>query len=188
MFERFTNGARKVIATAPSAAAEAGEPKVTPADLLLRLATVGEGVGASVLSAYGVSASGLRTAVQRSSSRAGFTDEEIAALRTVGIDADEVFRRIEQAFGPDAFDAPPAVRPRRRGLVGGPFDRAARKVIELSLREAIALGHKRIGTEHLLLALLRNGVPGPMSTVLTAHGVTYDDAKRRVLAELRDAA
>jgi ATP-dependent Clp protease ATP-binding subunit ClpC len=38
-----------------------------------------------------------------------------------------------------------------------PFDAQARKVLELSLREALALGHSHIGTEHLLLGIIRHG-------------------------------
>jgi ATP-dependent Clp protease ATP-binding subunit ClpA len=100
-------------------------------------------------------------------------------------DGSKLSRQIEEAFGPDAFPEPATEPPRRRGLVGGPFDPTAKKVIELSLRETIALGHRHIGSEHILLALLRTGVPGPMSTVLTEHAVTYDDAKQRALTELR---
>jgi hypothetical protein len=189
MFERFTKDARRVVLTAAMTAGDSGAAKAGPGDLLLAVAVEG-GVGARVLESYGITAAGLRAAGESQSGRAGFTDEEISALRSVGIDAEEVFRRIEEAFGPGALDepVPPSPRPRRRGLVGGPFDKDARKVIELSLREAIALRHRYIGSEHILLALLRQGPPAPMSTVLTRHGVTYTDARERVLTELNRAA
>jgi hypothetical protein len=189
MFEHFTRDARQVILASVRSAADEGAP-AGPRHLLLALAT-DDGPGGRVLAGYGVTATRLRaTATDAGGTRrAGLTDTEIAALRTVGIDADEVFRRIEEAFGPDAFEEPdPPVTPaprRRRGLVGGPFDRDARKVVELSLREAIALRDRRIGSEHILLGLLRAGVPGRLSDVLAEHGVTYDDARRRTLAEPR---
>lgn len=185
MFERFTKDARGVILTAAELAADQGVSKAGPQHLLLAVAGLQDGVGARVLAGFGVTSATLQAAVANTNRRAGLTDQEIAALRSVGIDADEVFRRVEEAFGPDAFDEPAEAPRRRLGLVGGPFAPQSKKVIELSLREAIALGHRHIDSGHLLLALLRNGVPGPMSTVLTEHEVSYDDAKERLLAEAR---
>lgn len=60
-----------------------------------------------------------------------------------------------------------------------PFAPAAKKVLELSLREAISLGNPRIGTGHLLLALLRER-KGVAAGVLAGHGLD----RSRVLAEL----
>jgi ATP-dependent Clp protease ATP-binding subunit ClpA len=183
MFERFTANARRTVLTAVRIATERRADKTSPEHLLLAVVAE-DGGGSRLLAGYGVTAAHLSAALDNATQRAGLTDEEISALRSVGIDADEVFRRVEEAFGPDAFDEPtPAPPRRRRGLLGGPFDPQARKVMELSLREAIALGHRSIGTEHILLGLLRQGISGPMSTVLTANGVSYDDAKRRALAQ-----
>ncbi|MDT4986837.1 MAG: hypothetical protein QOI74_931 [Micromonosporaceae bacterium] len=182
MFERFTKNARQTVLTALRIATERRADKTGPEHLLLAVVAV-DGTGARLLAEYGVTAASLSGALDAATQRAGLTDAEISALRSVGIDADEVFRRIEQAFGPAAFDEPtPAPPRRRRGLLGGPFDPQARKVMELSLREALALGHRSIGTEHLLLGILRQGVSGPMSTVLSENGVSYDDARRRTLA------
>jgi ATP-dependent Clp protease ATP-binding subunit ClpA len=183
MFERFTKDARRTVLTALRIATERRADKTGPEHLLLAVAAE-DGAGARLLAEYGVTAASLSAALDNATQRAGLTDAEIVALRSVGIDADEVFRRIEEAFGPAAFDEPaPAPPRRRRGLLGGPFDPAGRKVMELSLREAIALSHRSIGTEHILLGILRHGVPGPMSTVLTENGVSYDDARRRTLAQ-----
>jgi len=187
MFERFTKDARQVVLGAVRKAADCGEDKAGPDYLLLSLVELNEGVGARVLADYGVTAAELQAAITGPTRRAGLTEEEITALRSVGIDADEVFRRLEEAFGPTPFDEPPTRQPRRRGLLGGPFNSQAKKALELSLREAIALHHRYIGTEHFLLALLRQGVPGPTATVLTEHGVTYDDAKQRILTALSNA-
>jgi ATP-dependent Clp protease ATP-binding subunit ClpA len=187
MFERLTLNLKQVILDAVKTAATVGADKARPQHLMTALAT-GDGVGARVLASYGVTAAMLRASLAGRKRRASLTDDEVTALRAVGIDAEQVFQHLEETFGPEVLDEPSSP-PRRRGRLGGPFDREGRKVLELSLREAIALGQKRrIGTEHLLLALLRHGLPEPMATVLTDHSVSYDDARQRTLAESRKAA
>ena len=54
-----------------------------------------------------------------------------------------------------------------------PFSAGAKKALELSLPEAIASGHRRIGTEHLLLALMRERT-GLAAQLLARHGVELD--------------
>ncbi|HYN92703.1 MAG TPA: Clp protease N-terminal domain-containing protein [Pilimelia sp.] len=181
MFERFTKEARQIVIESIAAAERLGEDKAGPAHLLLALATTG-GAGAQVLADRGITAASLQTAVTDARRRAGLTEDEVAALRTVGIEADEVFRRLEEAFGPDALAATDPPPKRRRGLLGSPMEAPARKVLELSLREAIALGDRHIGSEHVLLGLLRQGVDGPVGAALTARQVTYDHVRQRVLA------
>jgi hypothetical protein len=63
------------------------------------------------------------------------------------------------------------------------FGRPAKKVLELSLREALHLGHNYIGTEHLLLGLLRND-KDRTARLLTGLGVTWESAEASVLAQL----
>jgi hypothetical protein len=81
------------------------------------------------------------------------------------------------------LDAVPATGGTRRRKPR--FGRAAKKTIELSLREALRLDHNYIGTEHLLLALLRNDTD-PAVQVLLAAGITHDDVEREVLAAIAD--
>jgi ATP-dependent Clp protease ATP-binding subunit ClpC len=66
------------------------------------------------------------------------------------------------------------------------FTEGSRKVVELAQEEAGALGHDHIGTEHLLLGLIRepDGVAG---RVLAGLGVKVDDVRGRV-AEVRPPA
>src|SRR5829696_1696714 len=68
--------------------------------------------------------------------------------------------------------------PRPGGRPGGHlrFTPRARKVLELALREAMRRDHRHIGTEHILLALLREG-GGVGAKVLTEQRVTYDAAE-----------
>ena len=65
------------------------------------------------------------------------------------------------------------------GLV--PYSEEAKKVLELTFRQALRLGHNYIGTEHILLALLEHEPPDGH---LTALGFTKHDAEDRVVAML----
>ncbi len=60
-----------------------------------------------------------------------------------------------------------------------PFTPRAKKVLELSLREALQMGHNYIGTEHILLGLLREG-EGVAARVLNSLGITLDNVKEKV--------
>lgn len=60
-----------------------------------------------------------------------------------------------------------------------PFTPRAKKVLELSLREALQMGHNYIGTEHILLGLLREG-EGVAARVLNSMGITLDNVKENV--------
>ncbi len=64
-----------------------------------------------------------------------------------------------------------------------PFTPRAKKVLDLSLREARKLGHDHIGTEHLLLGLLREG-DGVAAGVLVSLGVDITQAREQVIRML----
>jgi hypothetical protein len=64
-----------------------------------------------------------------------------------------------------------------------PFTPRAKKVLELSLREALQLGHNYIGTEHILLGLIREG-EGVAAQVLTSQGAGLDRVRRQVVQVL----
>jgi ATP-dependent Clp protease ATP-binding subunit ClpC len=61
-----------------------------------------------------------------------------------------------------------------------PFTSQAKKALEMSLREALKLGDSFIGTEHLLLGLMRAGT-GLAAEILEAHGAELEDVRRIVL-------
>jgi prophage maintenance system killer protein len=91
--------------------------------------------------------------------------------------------------------SPQEVRSRVEGIIGhGPGTRAgriqptpqARRVLGLTLREALALGHNDIGTGHLLLALLREG-HGIAAQVLTALGADHARVREQVLGLMTSA-
>ena len=64
-----------------------------------------------------------------------------------------------------------------------PFTRRAKKVLELSLREALQLGHDYIGTEHILLGLIREG-EGVGAQVLTRLGADLNSVRQQVIQVL----
>ena len=81
------------------------------------------------------------------------------ALAGIGVDLDAVRSQVEATFGAGALDTT-AARPGRRARSGGrrghiPFDPAAKKMLELALRESIRFSSKGIDTGHLLLAAAR---------------------------------
>ncbi|MGH8835210.1 MAG: Clp protease N-terminal domain-containing protein [Actinomycetes bacterium] len=94
--------------------------------------------------------------------------------------------RIEAAFGPDALRG--RAKRSRLGMLSEhiPFTPRNKKVLELSLREALRLDHKYIGTEHIMLGMIREG-QGLAMLVLTRLGVGPDALRTRILDELREA-
>jgi hypothetical protein len=72
-------------------------------------------------------------------------------------------------------------RGRRRGRAR--FSRDAKKTLELAVREALRLGHNYIGTEHILLGVLRND-RDDAARMLARLGVTYDAAESELRQQL----
>src|SRR6202011_5031529 len=64
-----------------------------------------------------------------------------------------------------------------------PFTPRAKKVLELSLREALQLGHNYIGTEHLLLGVVREG-DGVAAQVLVSLGADLSRVRQQVIQVL----
>ena len=95
------------------------------------------------------------------------------ALESLGINREAVRQRVEQLIG-EGQQAP-----------GGHilFTPRAKKVLELSLREAMALGHNYVGTEHILLAMLREG-DSVAAQALTGLGIGHAQVRERVLGLL----
>ncbi|MER5703315.1 Clp protease N-terminal domain-containing protein [Micromonospora sp. NPDC002296] len=192
MFERFTDRAREVVRAARDEARAAGRRQIDTEHLLLAVLADADSLAARVLRDAGVRADDLRAAVARHTADggAGLAEADVAALREIGIDLSAVLARVEESFGPDALRAA-APGPRRRWLrrqqPGGVFSPRAKKVLELALREALGLRHRHIGTEHILLGLLREA-GGTAALVLTEAGLDLADLRRRVEAALRMAA
>jgi ATP-dependent Clp protease ATP-binding subunit ClpA len=188
MFERFTSQARNAVVAAQEEGRRLGHDCIGTEHVLLGLLR-GEGIAARVLADLGVTTSAVEHEVLSYVRPGPFGAADAEALGTIGIDLDEVRRRLEASFGPGALRWRPGRRGRRRGpLPGGhiPFSPRAKKVLELSLREAIRLKHNHIGPEHILLGIVREG-EGLAALVLTRLGVDLGTVRARVVDELRRA-
>jgi ATP-dependent Clp protease ATP-binding subunit ClpC len=97
----------------------------------------------------------------------GAAAKSIAAL---GVSLEDVRRQVEEIIGLGS-QAP-----------GGhmPFTPRAKKVLELALREALQLGHNYIGTEHILLGLVREG-EGVAAQVLIRLGADLNRLRAQVI-------
>ena len=180
MFERFTRGARGVVEGAQAEARGLRHSRIDTEHLLLGILRDTDSPAAVLLADAGLTLEGTREHVIRSVD-GGARDAD--ALKGLGIDLDKVRHSVEEAFGPGALE-----RARGRGFSRShiPFSGAAKKVLELSLREAIHLGDREIRPEHILLALLREG-HGVAAEFLTRSGVT-DGTVRAAIDDRRRAA
>jgi ATP-dependent Clp protease ATP-binding subunit ClpA len=186
MFERFTDRARQVAVDAQVTARRLGHGYVGTEHILLGLLQ-GDGIAARVLGSLGITAAAVEREVLAEVGRGPLGTGDAEALGAIGIDLEEVRRRVEASFGPGALQWRPGRGcGRRMPLLGGhiPFTPRAKKVLELSLREALALKHKYIGTEHILLGLIREG-EGLAMLVLTRLDAGPEVIRARVLDALR---
>ncbi len=92
------------------------------------------------------------------------------ALESLGISLDAVREQVQEIIG-QGQQAP-------TGHI--PFTPRAKKVLELSLREALQLGHNYIGTEHILLGLIREG-EGVAAQVLVKLGADLTRVRQQVI-------
>jgi ATP-dependent Clp protease ATP-binding subunit ClpC len=92
------------------------------------------------------------------------------ALESLGISLEAVRQQVEEIIG-QGQQAP-------SGHI--PFTPRAKKVLELSLREALQLGHNYIGTEHILLGLIREG-DGVAAQVLVKLGADLNRVRQQVI-------
>ena len=185
MFERFTDRARQVAIEAQVSARRLGHGYVGTEHILLGLLQ-GDGIAARVLGGLGITATAVEREILAEVGRGPLGTGDAEALGAIGIDLEEVRRRVEASFGPGALQWRPGRGCGRVPRFGGhiPFTPRAKKVLELSLREALALKHKYIGTEHILLGLVREG-EGLAMLVLTRLGAGPDAIRARVLDCLR---
>jgi hypothetical protein len=104
----------------------------------------------------------------------GLIHEELGvahqAIEQFGISLEDVRAKVREIVGPSS------------GVLTGspPFTPRAKKVLELALREALQLGHNYIGTEHILLGVVREG-DGVAVQVLVSLGADLAGVRQQVL-------
>ncbi len=92
------------------------------------------------------------------------------ALESLGISLEAVRAQVEEIIGQGGSSPSGHI----------PFTPRAKKVLELSLREALQLGHNYIGTEHILLGLIREG-EGVAAQVLVKLGADLGRVRQQVI-------
>lgn len=102
----------------------------------------------------------------------------VAALRKMNVDLEELSLEITRHY-PESSQS--------LNLGDIPFTARAKKVLEYSVEEARSMGHNYIGTEHILLGLIKEK-DGMASTVLKRFGVNYADIREQVLNFFKEPA
>ncbi|HRE02708.1 MAG TPA: Clp protease N-terminal domain-containing protein, partial [Ilumatobacteraceae bacterium] len=92
------------------------------------------------------------------------------AMESLGISLEAVRSQVEEIIGQGGSSPSGHI----------PFTPRAKKVLELSLREALQLGHNYIGTEHILLGLIREG-EGVAAQVLVKLGADLSKVRQQVI-------
>ena len=92
------------------------------------------------------------------------------ALESLGVTLEAVREKVEETIGPAGSST----------TGSPPFSPRAKKVLEQSLREALQLGHNYIGTEHMLLGLVREG-EGVAAQVLVSLGAELSRVRQQVI-------
>jgi ATP-dependent Clp protease ATP-binding subunit ClpA len=174
VFERFAEDARACVLAAREAAKEFGHQTVGTEHLLLGLMHRPDGEVTAALGMYGLTRADVEREIRR---LVGIGDElDAGALASIGIDLEAVRRKVEAVFGEGSLDVT-----RNRGRA--PFSARAKKVLELSLREALRLKHDRIREGHVLLGLLREG-DGLAAKIIADAGIPVAELCVHVEREL----
>jgi len=182
MFARFTPQAREAMVLAQEESARLGYPWLGTEHLLLGLLRQPGTTPSSVLEGFGITrASVERELIGRLGEAAHegvLNEEDERALRTLGIDLEEVRARIEETFGPGALERA------RPGQCGWPMMPRLKESLQRAAREA---GRGPIETDHLLLGML--DVRGALAVdTLRALGVGPEAVRASILAHRAQAS
>lgn len=214
MFERFTTSARAVVVTAQDEARRLEHPQITTPHLLLALV---DGDTGELLRAHGITRETVERELANLLARdPRAADDDAEVLAALGIDVSRIREAIEASFGPGALErALDAEPPRPRGLLARlvgdrrgehprdevstlrtparrprthiPFSPAAKKALELSLRETLRLGDHSIDAGHVTLGLLRTS-DGAAAAILATLGVDVATLRRALEQARRRSA
>ena len=157
LFKHFTQRARKVIELAGNEARRLEHNYIGTEHMLLGLMSEGEGVAARVLSSFGIEVERVRN--------------EIVSILKTGQQRSPVLSKVKAVM----FQSEILLQGRQATLT-----RRAKRVIELAIGEMKQLGHDSIGTEHLLLGIIREG-DGLAFGVLERLGVDPQQLRAKTL-------
>jgi ATP-dependent Clp protease ATP-binding subunit ClpA len=186
VFERFARNARVAVMLAQEEARELSDRETGSQHLLLGVLQAAGRDLSAVLNGYGLTAEVVRVRLAETSTGDQSFDEDADALSTIGIDLRAVRDSVARTFGSDAFDRAMSRSGRRRRHRGHmSLSHGAKKVLELSLREALAHKDDEIRCEHLLLGILRSGDRAAIA-LITEH--VYTAQLRAAVVKLLDKA
>lgn len=167
MFERFTTSAKAAVVAAVEEAERRRDRHIGTEHLLLGLSRSRAPVAAGTFSRFGVDVEAVRAAL---------ADEDAASLASVGVDVD---RRLVDFGAATPLGASGRSR-RLRGRDHRPFTGGAKQTLEQALMEAKLARDRRLGAEHILLALTARPDLDPAYRLFERLG-THPDALRREL-------
>ena len=183
VWPRLTPDGWGVIRLAFAEARELGHPCISGEHVLLALLRHGSSRAATLLEARGLDVNVLRAGFHRVGPALGPGASPATALRTLGIDAEQVRQRLEASFGTGALRAAERRvrrRPWWRGGHPGPAPLCvhplANRALAIAARIAAGRGDSGIGPEHLLYGVLQDA-RDPLGTQLSRRS-------RRQLAAL----
>ena len=158
----FTERVRKVLMHAREEASALHHEYVGTEHMLLGLCTESEGVAAAAMSSLGLNSGAVRELVLKTvqPGKADVSADTAESGGILGAIADSI------GLGRQRFDLP--------------YTSRAKKVLEMSMSEARDLSHSYVGTEHLLLGLMREE-KGIAAQVLTSMGATISGVRAEVI-------
>ncbi|TSD95127.1 Clp protease [Skermania sp. ID1734] len=183
MFERFTREARVIVVLAQEQARELGHAQIEPEHIVLGVLCRPSARLRGVIESSGLNFTEAVDTVRRMHADDPLGDDDAEALRAIGIDLDAVRESLRASFDDDVFE-----QKNRAGFARGHirFSKAAKKSLELALREAVARKDNRIESEHLLLGILR--APNDVTRAVIEPHLPLDDLRARLYAALDEAA
>jgi ATP-dependent Clp protease ATP-binding subunit ClpA len=182
IFVTYRKDAHQILEVARREARGLNHNYIGTEHLLLTLTVEDFGIATRALADCGVTEKALKKQVVQELASASdeLTETDAAALASVGIDLSEVRRRVEEAFGPTALDAPACP-------TGTPFTDKALRAMKATPRYARRLRHRGIGPEHLLLALV-DDESSLAVRLLVRLGTNRHVVRERMLAIIRSSA
>jgi len=166
-FDKFTERSRKVLSFADIEAATLGHHYIGTEHLLLGIVREGESVAALALVRSGLNLKDVR---EKTLDITPKSDRSASPETAKPLP----WEAINEGYVPDPSGD--------RGMT-----RRAKKVIELAVEEARSLKHHYIGTEHLLLAILREG-EGLAARVLRSYGLQLETERALIMQILQEKA